>query len=645
MLLHEPLSEGDVTSSFLAPGAIARLGIGCVNDMALSPDGSFLAVATSIGLWVYELSTMSPLGLWDSERSGISALSFSPDGRWLATGGYDGVVKVWDVHNRVCLAQMERWEEEERMVNRKAISQLAFSSEGCKLAVSGKRDYIVDFWHPETGEQLARFSGDSQTELRYCSLTRPVAFSPDGCLFACVSTDGTKSSTEPEADLISVWDVSSGERIALLTEYTDLAYSLCFSPCGCFLVAGGDVHGTLMLWNMESLQLHSTYPGHGGYRVIPSYSPDGILRVAEISDAAITVWDVKRDETLYSYPARGNTHYAQFFNGTHLAVASSEGLSVWRVGRLQPSTSPHVHPTSPESLAFSDDGKLLVSGHRDDGILLWNVAIPSQSPTVFHPSGIRHRVYASPGEKLYATSVDENTVKVWEVGSNMPIAAFVHETPPTYRAVAFSPRSHHLVCGDATGTLHVWDVQRREKVHTLTGHTMPVLTIEFSPDGKRFASNSDYGPDFRIWDVEHGKEIGDFPGNRIEKIAFSPCGEVIAGDTHDEILLWDVTRRQTFLAIRKPEKWVYNGLWQLAFAFSRCGRYLASGSCWDLGMAKVPVRLWEVASGEHIDTFWGHAKDIQTLAFSPDGSLLASGSLDGTILLWDMKPYLHHETS
>jgi WD40 repeat protein len=75
--------------------------------------------------------------------------------------------------------------------------------------------------------------------------------------------------------------------------------------------------------------------------------------------------------------------------------------------------------------------------------------------------------------------------------------------------------------------------------------------------------------------------------------------------------------------------------------FSPCSRYLgASGSWWNK-TDKVSIRLWEVATGENIHTFWGHTSDIQNLAFSKDGELLASSSYDGTILLWDMKPFIN----
>ncbi|MYF56944.1 hypothetical protein F4225_14625, partial [Candidatus Poribacteria bacterium] len=82
----------------------------------------------------------------------------------------------------------------------------------------------------------------------------------------------------------------------------------------------------------------------------------------------------------------------------------------------------------------------------------------------------------------------------------------------------------------------------------------------------------------------------------------------------------------------------------LALAFSPCGNYLASGTWWEKGMQKMAIRLWDVATGENIHTFWGHNSDVQSLAFSPNGNMLASGSFDGTILVWDVDTCLRKES-
>ena len=251
LLSHHDPNDNNITSWGLPNGVVARFGQGSVLDMAFSLNSEYLVVGTPIGLWWYELATIKPVALWEAERGMVSAISFSPNGKWIAIGGYDGCIKVWDIQRRVCISQMKRSMAQKSLRHQNEISRIAFSPDSQQLVVSGKRDYCVDVWQPDTGEQLARINSASQIELRYCSLTRPLAFSPDGRLLACVSPEDANISATPAVDIISVWDTSRWERIAYLTEYTDFAYSLCFSPCGLFLVSGGDVNGTLFIANVS----------------------------------------------------------------------------------------------------------------------------------------------------------------------------------------------------------------------------------------------------------------------------------------------------------------------------------------------------------------------------------------------------------
>ena len=88
--------------------------------------------------------------------------------------------------------------------------------------------------------------------------------------------------------------------------------------------------------------------------------------------------------------------------------------------------------------------------------------------------------------------------------------------------------------------------------------------------------------------------------------------------------------------IPQPE----NSLNPYTIAFSPCGRYLASGTWWQQGMKHMAIRLWEVETGENIHTFWGHTTDVQSLAFSPDGTFLVSGGFDATCLLWNVESFI-----
>ena len=107
-----------------------------------------------------------------------------------------------------------------------------------------------------------------------------------------------------------------------------------------------------------------------------------------------------------------------------------------------------------------------------------------------------------------------------------------------------------------------------------------------------------------------------------------------------EIRVWDTTTLEARMALVLP----IGCQAPYALTISPCENYLASGSCWhpkwEKEQKKTSVRLWDIATGENIHTFWGHPTDVLSLDFSPDSTLLASGSYDGTILIWDLTPYL-----
>ncbi len=619
----------DAATWALPAGAIFRLGRGRVRAMAFSPDGTYLAAATKIGLWWYELATMQPIALWETERGMVSTVSFSHNGQWIATGNDDGIVKVWDVRQGVCIAEMDRRTHARQL----GVSRLAFSPDNRCLAVTGTHDAIVDIWNAESGTRLIQFYSASQIVSNSCGIIRPVAFSPDRRLLACLNP----------TDSISVWDLNADVCIATLTEYTGVAESLCFSPCGRYLAVGG--HGGVQVWDTNTWEVYRTYADYDTSRVSLAYSHDGGLYATEISDNTASVGDVEQGEKRWTSVKKiGSFQCAQFSGDCQFVVVGAKEWTVWATGSSQSHKFPHSHTTFPDSVVFSPDGKTLAAGSWNDGVKVWNITYPSHPPIHFDLPGKNHCVSLSPDGTFLATGIDRNTVRIWNVGETTPRRTLaLSEKDRVVCSAAFSPRSNLTACGDNKGNLHLWGGQHEGKRHILTAHQGAVDFVALSPDERHLVSMSVYdAQDSQLWNVESGETVDMFPNN-IKKIAFSPCGHKIACGMQKEILLWDVNRHRTILTLpHAQQSW-----WPFALAFSPCGEYLASGAWWHRGMRikKVAIRLWAVSTGENIATFRGHPTDVQCLAFSPDGMVLASGSYDNTFLLWNMKPYLQTNVS
>ncbi len=677
--------ENDVTTWALPEGAIARLGRGREPDMVFSPDDQSLAIGTSLGIWLYDLATLSPIALWETERGMVGRIAFSSDGKWLAASNSDQILKVLDIQNGTCLAQVKTDDY---------ISGLTFSYNNQYLAAAYTRSTIVEVWHAETCKPIAQFTSDAEKTGFY----RPISFSPDTRLIASTSA----SDTTDNAEVIVVWDIERGQQIASLTAHTNWISTLCFSPCGQFLASGGE-DGTVYVWDVSTWQQVQAYIDFGDvYRIMPSYSPEGILRAAIVNyddtgPATISVCDLESGEQLYTDKFWGNTvqfsdaddwgNTVKFSNGSLLAYECRHAfINVWTPEHPHKRQFTHSPISFPTSVVFSQDSKTLAVEHHHEGVVLWDVASKRSRPAVkVESAGKNQFVYKTSSGKLYVASIQKDNVRLWEADGNgtPPIEGTGRKYWSAFPALA--PIGTLFAYADADGSLKVWDVRSGNQLYELT-HPLyqdieddeddeddegdEIRKLEFSPDGSLFTSESRF-TSLRLWDMESRKEIDAFPKHKVLGIlGFSPCGQYLAC-AGEEILLWDIAHRKLhktglnqgpfisacrhYFVCSGDETVLYDLMRReirhqlplpegseriFCAAFSPCERYLAGGAWWQEGLEKVPIYVWEVASGKHLATLRGHRTDVQDLAISPDNTLLASASYDGSILLWDLTPYL-----
>ena len=650
------LDDSDVATWALPEGAIARLGRGSVRAMAFSPDGQHFAVGTKIGLWLYQLSTLSPIALWETDRGYVDGVTFSPDSRWIASYTYREALRVWDIQNGNCIAEMEFTEKQDRW----RLFNSVFSQDGERLVVfSGDQRKVkkIQVWCPHTGTRL------SETEIPTTYDVYPTCFSPDLRLLAGTSYDRNNRT----AEFIAVWDVETGEQVVQL-DWSERWGRLCFSPCGKFLASGGS-EGRTHVWDVESGNLEETYIEDQDARTHPYYPPEGGLIAAVVfPHAKIEIQHLEKGKKIDTFEHKSKSSLVRFSeSGTQLACTDSGEIKIWTKDRPITQACPTIqeHTETVGSLVFTPDEKTLVTAYWGRNTRLWDISSQCvQRPTREElPDRIRD-VYPTSSGKIFGVGGDENILEVCEFGNSESIAEIAipesglsHLTGTdalalTGQRLARAGRDRNIYVWEHTPSSNEMDESGNwEKCATLIGHPEHIRALALSPDGKRLASISITPPQRHqertvlLWDVNTEKQIAQLPPTVLERrgyrssdagIAFSPDGNIIAGGFWNEIVLWDATDAKTLMTIPQSGE----NQRPITLCFSPCGRYLAAGAWWQGGLKKTSICLWEVATGKNIATFKGHTTDVQCFAFSQDGTLLVSGGHDSVIYLWDLKPYL-----
>ena len=314
----------------LPEGAKARFGKGGISEIAFSPDGARLAVAGSIGIWMYDAATGQEAALLTGHTLWVRSVSFSPDGRTLASGSW-GEIVLWDAATGAELRRLEGHTD--------SVWSVSFSPDGRTLA-SGSWDDTVRLWDAATGAELRRLAG-------HTSGVSSVSFSPDGRTLASGSWDKT----------VRLWDAATGAELRRLEGHTWDVDSVSFSPDGRTL-ASGSRDNTVRLWDALTGAALRRLAGHTSDVTSVSFSPDGRTLASGSRDNTVRLWDAATGAELRRLAGHTSGVWSVSFSPDGRTLASGSGDGTALLWELTPSTSTNatvsVTPASVPSPAIGD---------------------------------------------------------------------------------------------------------------------------------------------------------------------------------------------------------------------------------------------------------------------------------------------------
>ncbi len=554
----------------------------------------------------------------------IEVLKHQPDHRdipmYLHLSGNDLLNKLKEAENQHDNGNSElNIKENDPDGKPKDVVCAAFSFDGQRL-VTASNSNIASLWDVTTGKKLATLEGHE-----------------DIITNIAVSSDGANAVTTSKDMSVRLWNCTSGEQFAVLAGHNKSVIYIIFSPDGRYvLTTSRDM--TVRIWEVETGKQRGVLKGYGDIVIQAAFSLDGKQVITASRDNIVNIWDI---------------------NGKQQAL--------WHIKTGKQLVTQAEYKEGIEHVAFSSSGQRLLIILGDNAAYVWDVKARKQVITLKgHKDIVVNGAFSPNGQRIVTTSQDK-TARLWDANTGEQLAVLTaHEEVVEY--AAFSPNGRLLLTASRDWTIRLWDVNTGEEVKLLAGHRGALTKADFSPDGKYVISQSSEDASVCLWNTSTGEQTATLAGHNgliYEAVVSRNEEYILTACADNTAYLWDINTGMQIRTLNGHEKDVY------CAAFSPDGQCIITASedktarLWDTDTGKQLIvlphekavthaafsfdgkyagtacrdmiaRLWDVKTGSQLIALAGHEDVVIQLVFSPDSKHIVTVSIDKSVLLWDI---------
>jgi WD40 repeat protein len=545
-----------------------------------------------------------------------------------------------------------------------AVYSVAWSHDDSKI-ISGSADKTIKIWDGITGELLNTLKGhfgkvtsvfwnhDSSKMLSSCDggtieiwdgitcellLTLndgyhffySVLWSHDSSKIACGSVD----------KVIRIWDANSGMVLHRLSGHSKPTMCVSWNHDDSKLLSASD-DKTIKIWNVLTGDLLNTLEGHSDAISSASWNHDSRRIVSGSKDKTIKIWDGATGELLKTIEGHSGNVYAVNWNHDSSRILSGSmdhTIKIWNTisGELQETAV----EAAVWAIAWSHDEKRIITGGLDGPVRVWEGWRKHKGKKTVTLSGLELSDWNPADDKRIASVIESGIIQIWDGMRGEPLASWKAHSGGRINSLAWNHDGTRLASGSGDRTVKIWDGVTYELLMTLVGHSGIICKVTWNHDSSRLLSSSrdrDNKKGFQLvlWDGETGEKLKTV----MELWEFSPTmfwnpdsSKLLIGSRG--IIVWDaetlteereLCRCDDVTSFMRTISWRHDGSQVIS----------SSSSYWSNAREDKTVQIWDTESGALMNTLLGHSDIVNSAFWNYDDSKIFSGSLDGTIRIWD----------